>query len=468
MAVGLVHALAWCLVVAPLTGPDENNHAAYVQHVAETGDSPQATRGHRTYSSQMDELLTRAQLQSMINNYGARPSLDGWSEISRRLDTAPRSARDNGDGPNPVAFNPPLYYHLAALVYRLSPDTSLTSRLFLIRATTALLMPVMVLLAWLIAAEIFAAAWARTLTATLVALQPKLGFMAGTVNPDMLMITLFTATLLLGLRVAKGSLTTRNLVLMGLFTGCAVLTHGRGFAAVPVALLATAIGLERARPPLREALRKLAALAGPVVACAIVAVLYTRGHDAGGGAFGGEVGRAAASFNVKQLLSFIWQFYLPGLDFMSARPGAGIGYRQVFIVGFFGEQGGLDINFARSTYGYIQLFCGVGLVMFFVCAIRRFERLLARWREVLVLAGALVSLMFLLHYSEYRDVLQGSDGLLTGRYILPLVTLYGLAVTFVASSLPRKLRPILVGLAASSALVIALGALGNAVERLNA
>lgn len=470
MLVGLVNALAWAAIVAPLTGPDEDNHASYIIHLAETGGPPSVGKGSSTHSTQTEYLLAGAQLRTMINNAGARPDLSHWDTLARQMDAAPQSQRDNGDGPNPIAKNSPLYYYLGAAVYELSPDRSLPGRLFAIRAMTTLLMPAMVLLAWLIAAEMFAAGWARMLTAAMVALQPKLAFMAGTINPDMLMITLFTATVLFGLRLAKGELTAKNGVLVGLCAGACVLTHGRGFAAVPIALLALAIGLEKVRPPIPIAVRKVSLSLAALLLPVIIALVYTRVTSDGStssSAFGGEVSQATSSLNMRQFLSYVWQFYLPRLDFMVPPPGAHAGYRQIFIVGFFGEQGGLDINFARPTFGLIQMIAGFGLLAFFVIAVRKFELLVARWRQVVLLLGSILSLMVLLHVSEYRDLLGGADALLAGRYILPIVVLYGLAITFVAWALRPRLRAILIGASITAGLMLSIGALTNAVERLS-
>jgi 4-amino-4-deoxy-L-arabinose transferase-like glycosyltransferase len=468
MLAGLIHAVAWAVVIAPLTGPDEDAHAAYVQHVAETGDSPQTASGHNGHSTQMELLLNDAQLRSMINNAGARPKLDDWNSLVAKLDATPHAQRADGDGPNAVAANPPLYYYTAAVAYRLSPGGSLPSRLLAVRVATALLMPVMVLLAWLIAAEFFSASWPRILTALLVAFQPKMAFMAGTINPDALMITFFTATLLASIRIARRGLSTRGVLILGLCAGGAVLSHGRGFAAVPVAVLAFLLGLQRTRPATRAWVQQAAILLAAIGIPALVAIVYTRSHNSLG-AFGGELSEAGTNpLSVSGFSSYVWQFYLPPLDFMRPRPGVGVGYRQIFIDGFFGQQGGLDVNFGRSIYGVLQLGAGVGLVMLFVVVVRRFEELVARWREVLVLVGAAIFLMFLLHLSDYRDVSAGADALITGRYILPIVTLYGLAITFVCDSLPKRAQAILIGFVSVAAIVIALGALGNAVERLSA
>jgi hypothetical protein len=60
LAVAAGLSLAWALTTAPLQGPDEADHVAYVAHLAETGKVPLADGGKRTYSPQEDEALSGA------------------------------------------------------------------------------------------------------------------------------------------------------------------------------------------------------------------------------------------------------------------------------------------------------------------------------------------------------------------------------------------------------------------------
>jgi hypothetical protein len=52
-----------------------------------------------------------------------------------------------------------------------------------------------------------------------------------------------------------------------------------------------------------------------------------------------------------------------------------------------------------------------------------------------------VGLLGLLHVSAYRDLQQGGDPLITGRYLLPALGVFGLAIAWVVGSLPRRLAP---------------------------
>ncbi len=470
LVVALLHGLAWASLIAPLNGPDESDHAAYVVQMARTGDGPHADKGEGNRSTELDRVMTELNVGPMLGHADARPDVARIDSLLRELDGLPDAQRENGTGPNPVGKNPPLYYVYGAGAYHLVPGGSILDRLYAVRIATALLLPLTVWLAWLVAAELFAAVWLRTLFASVVALHPKLGFIAGVINADMLLITLSTATVLFGLRAVRRGPQPLTLIGLGLAAGGAALTHGRGLAMLPVALLAVALALLRARPALRGTVLRGGAWALAIAVPLVIAFLYTRAHSGGTGAFGGEVSQATGGgFSLREFLVNVWQFYLPRLDFMSERLGPPYGYRQVYIDTFFGSYGALEINFRPQTYGYLQLAAGTGLVVLFAAAVRRVDILARRWREALVVGAAFVFLIGLLHMSAYRDLNAGSqDPLITGRYLLPVVTAYAASIAFVARVLPRRIGETFAGVVVGGHALLTLGALGLALERLHA
>ena len=63
--------------------------------------------------------------------------------------------------------------------------------------------------------------------------------------------------------------------------------------------------------------------------------------------------------------------------------------------------------------------------------------------------------------SSYRDLLVNpSDPLFTGRYLLPLVSVLAMGVTVVVMALPRRLAPIATGVVIAFGVVLQLSALG--------
>ena len=68
---------------------------------------------------------------------------------------------------------------------------------------------------------------------------------------------------------------------------------------------------------------------------------------------------------------------------------------------------------------------------------------------------------------SYRALLGngGSDPLITGRYLLPLVSLWALAITFTIGSLPRRAAVVLGAVILLIAVVLSLDAIGITAAR---
>jgi 4-amino-4-deoxy-L-arabinose transferase-like glycosyltransferase len=468
MVVGLAHALGWAVLTPTLNGPDEIAHAAYIQQLAETGHGPNRDHGAGSQSTQMSRLMFEGSFAPILGHPDGRPSDATVPALVTGLDELPPDQRSNGTGPNAVGNNPPLYYAYGAVVYRLVPGGSILDRLFAMRVATAILLPITVALVWLLLAELFTALWLRTAGAAVVALQPKLGYMAGVINPDMLLVLLSTATVLLAVQTVRRPLSLWRLAGLALSAGSTALTHGRGFAVLPVAAVAVGVALLRTGPAWRACLRGGATFVAALLLPLAIAFFYTRSH-AGGGAFGGEVTQAAEQhFNLKQFLVNVWQFYLPKLGFMSDRIGPAYGYRQMYIETFYSGFNTFETFFSDSLLGYIQLAAGTGMLMLFGCTIAYWRAVQLRWREVLIVALSFVSLMALLHISSYRDLQVSSDPLITGRYLLPAIGAYAAAIAFVAWSLPRRVGPVLAGAVVGAHAMLCLGGLGLAIGRLYA
>jgi 4-amino-4-deoxy-L-arabinose transferase-like glycosyltransferase len=429
-------------MTTPLEGPDEPAHVAYAQHLAETGHGPSNAVRQGIVSTEIAVAEAELDLIPMIGHTNGRPPWSAFARVSRKLDGLPAAARKNGSGPNALAQNPPLYYVYEAIAYRLSPNQSLFGRLFAMRVANVLLYVLAVGLMWALAGEIFARQWLQFLATAVVVLQPKLASLAGSINSDTLLVTVSTGFVLAGLRLLRRGPTLGGVAAVATLAGLGALTHGRGLALIPPAAIVIVVAWLRARPPRRETLRQAALAIGALVACLVVAFLWTRSGSAGGGAFGGEVGRAAEqSFNVRQFASYVWQFYLPPFSFLTPAIGPPYGYRQMFIDTFFGGYANFEVNFRTAVYDWLQILAFVGLVGLYTAIFARWRAVWARWPMVLFVVSVLVSLLALLHISSYRDLQVGGDPLITGRYLLPAIALFGVTIAWVIGSLPRRVAP---------------------------
>jgi 4-amino-4-deoxy-L-arabinose transferase-like glycosyltransferase len=434
----LVQGLAWSVMTTPFNGPDEPAHIAYVQLLAETGHAPKSNGGTGSVSTE----LGRAEYQlNIAPNFGHTNGRPTWSALDRVAEEHISAAqRRDGTGPNAIAQNPPLYYAYEALAYRLSPDQSLLGRVFALRAATVVLYVLTVGLMWLVAGEIFTRPWLRFLATAIVALHPKLASLAGNVNPDNLLVTISTGFVLAGLRLLRRGPSTGRVGAVALLAGLGALTHGRGLFLIVPAVIVVGTSWLRARPSRMAVLRQAVLGSGLLLACIVVAYVWTR-STSGGVAFGGQVDQAATEpWRLGQFVDYVWQFYLPRLPFMGPMIGPPYGYRQVFIETFFGGFANYEVNFRPAAYDRLQDLAFLGLLALVGLMVVRYRAVRARWPEVVFPISVMAGLLAVLHITAYRHLQQVGDPLITGRYLLPCIALFGLAIAWVVGSL-RRIAP---------------------------
>ena len=465
----LLQSLAWDVALPPFQGPDESAHFAIVQHLAETGSLPSPSGGGAPDSTEARAALTALNLQSLIGNLTARP---GWSSADLKLwheteHALPPGASANGSGPNAIAKNPPLYYAVMAIPYRLLLWLPLVKRLFVLRLFSALCYLATIIFTWLIAGEVFGRVrWKQALAAGAVALVPQLSFMSAVVNADNLLIALTTAFLFAALRLVNRGPSMRRVLIASVLAASACLTHGRGLVTLPVLAVALVAAWIRYRPALRESLYTAGAACGTLLSALLAYVLF--GRSTSGSLYGGQVHELnSGHFNVKQFLSSIYQFYLPRLPSLRPRIGPEYGYRQVFIDTFYGTFGSLEVTFKQRVYDVMQVLSALGLLAFYTACVARWRRLRQGWPTVLVLLALLVTTLSFLHYVSYRALLGngGTDPLITGRYLLPMVSLFGLAIAFTVGSLPRRAGPLVGAVILSIGVLLSLGGIGITMAR---
>jgi len=194
-------AVAWMRLVPVGEGPDEGSHLLFVQTLA--GDGPPIT--------------WRWGLPVMATGEGQ-----------------PREWED----PNFEVHQPPLYYWLAALLYRLAGLGGVRALALLCGALT-------VWLTWRLACEVVAPDLALAATAV-AALLPMHQYLSGRVNNDCLANALWAFVLWRLVRVVRGAASAREGLWCGLGLGAALLTKQTALVLVPLVPLAAVLARGRA------------------------------------------------------------------------------------------------------------------------------------------------------------------------------------------------------------------------------
>jgi 4-amino-4-deoxy-L-arabinose transferase-like glycosyltransferase len=471
LAMATIQVTAWILVLPPFQGPDEEGHFAYVQHLAETGAPPDRYGGSgRSYSTEQAEAIGWANLLVLRGILGARP---GWTEAEEarwhELEAShPDAASSDGDGPNATGQNPPLYYALETIPYHLSPGGSFFNRYYMARFGSAIFYVAAVAFMWLIASELFRPLWARTLATAIFGLHPKLAMLGALINPDTLLVLIWTAFIYVGLRIVRHGPTLRRLIGAGAAVVASVLTHGRGLAIVPALAVLLGIAYFRWRPPVRQTLLVGAIGLGIATVGLAVAGVFTSGLSGEGAAYGGLLGwQDDRSFNIRQFLSYVWQFYLPKLEFMQASIGVpGYGFREVYIQSFYSDLASLEIQYPRFAIDLLHVATMLLLVGLYTVVVARLNVVKRSWPTIAFLLVTGLSMVTLLHLSSYTAMLADpGDPLLTGRYLFPLLPLLAIGVTVVVTALPRRIGAFAAGALVAMGIVLQLSGLGLAFVR---
>jgi 4-amino-4-deoxy-L-arabinose transferase-like glycosyltransferase len=447
---------AWTLITPSFDSPDEMEHYAYAQHLAETGKPPSRDPGPPARSTEEVAALDGVRLVSHIETADGRPpwlaaDVARWHAEERRL--APLR-RDNGGGPTTAATHSPLYYSLLLPGYAAGSSGTVFARLWAMRLLSALLGALTAGVVLLAVRELLPDRPALAAAAgLLVAFQPMVGFISGAVNNDAgvnlvaaLLVYLVVRALRRGLGTGLGAAIGATLVVLPLMK----LT---GFALYPAA----AIGLAgvawraRARGALRPAPWAAAAGAFVVAAAAWAALAPGLGRSLlptpGGAVTPGSTapGGVSAAAHPLDFLSYLWQVFLPRLPFMGDLHVQRWPAFDIYVQRGWGAFGWYAKLFPDWVYGVIavaMLAAGALALRLLWRARRGAARALAP--ELLFLASVALFVVLAVEIAYFTNVKFRSVVAEQGRYAFPAITaLAGIAVAGAAGAGRRWAVPVL-------------------------
>jgi hypothetical protein len=445
MAVAIV-GVSWAVLLPPWQAPDENYHFGYAQLLAERFELPGAPNEPGLSTEQF-----LAQDWSNSDQTAAVPETKPeWSEQAHERWRVAQgrlgdSARGDGTGPNPASTNAPLYYLYETPAYLAAKGGDIFDRLYLMRLWSVVLLLVTTCGAWLLAGELFGRERPLQLAAAgLAGLQPMVTFISSSVTPDALVLALWSLCFWLGVRILKRGLRWPEAVALLLVVGLGVITKATSYALLPAALLVLTVGAVRLGREQRRLALTLVALglaAFVVPAGAWIATAHSLDRPAVNKVetAPGHPSPTLTNVNVRQLGSYLWQFYLPKLSFQKRLEGMpDKPVYNVWLKGSWARFGWLEIGFPSPVYlllGAFTLAVFAGAAVALARAWRRID-----WAVAAFFGLAAGALLAGVHWTEYRTLVGGIGPFNQGRYLLPLIAVMGAATAAAVSALPARRR----------------------------
>jgi 4-amino-4-deoxy-L-arabinose transferase-like glycosyltransferase len=437
--VACVNAVCWSVITPPLQVPDEPDHVAYVQELAETGRLPTAS-AQAEFST--EEIYALNDLHQGLVQF--KPQVPATASVAdqRKLQgdlalSLPRRERVNA---GTAAGEPPLYYALETIPYRVGSAGTLLVRIQLMRLLSSLMAGLTALFTFLFVRETLPGArWAWIVGALCVALMPLLGFVSGGVNPESMLVAVSAALFYFLARAFRRGLTPRLAVVIGFVAAIGFLTKLNFIGLAPGMFLGLLLLTVRASQTSRRSALTSLALALSI-ACMPV-FLYILINVLSGAPGLGQVSQAlqVERGSVLHEIEYIWQFYLPKLPGMKSYFPGIFTTRQLWFNGLIGLYGWLDTVFPGWVYDLALVPAALIAMLCVRALVGNRVHLRRHLTELVVYAMMTIGLMILVGADSYiSDTSAGGGPYWEPRYFLPLVPLLAVVLALAARGAGRR------------------------------
>jgi 4-amino-4-deoxy-L-arabinose transferase-like glycosyltransferase len=470
LAVSSLVAVIWACLTPAFQAPDEQRHFAYVESIGTRFALP-GKEGRAPISTELDRGMAAVNSNQVAAQAQVKPEWDpsverDWEGIDAKLPD------DDGGGPAPAAAYPPVSYAWQAIGYVAGSAGSLFDKLLGARLMSALWLPVTVLGTWLLAGEVLGRRrLLQTAAAAVPALLPMVAFVTASVSPDGMLYAVWTLALWLGVRCVRRAVPVVDGALFFALVGLAFTVKTTSLALLPAAAFVGVVGLLARRPwrPRRVLSLGTAAivpLALTLGAWLVIAAVLGRPAGAQVANSSAAAAGGGGGTNWRELLSYVWQYYLPRVPgqqhFVIGAIEGGFPLLHVWIAHTWAAFGWLEVQFPLWVYQALSAVTG-SVIVGSLAALWRGRRAVDL-RVAGFLALAFLALLAGLHWTDYHQIKAG-QGFMQGRYLFPMIGLFGLSLAAAISLLPARLRAAGTGVAVAFLLSFHILCLGLVLER---
>ncbi|MGH2855089.1 MAG: DUF2142 domain-containing protein, partial [Solirubrobacteraceae bacterium] len=438
--VAWLSAASWSIVMPPFQVPDEPAHFAYAQDLAETGRLPAS----KSVIYSPEQLATEEDLDHNEVRFSAlRGTISSPAQQQRLEQDLARPLPRHGEGAGVAATQPPLYYALQAIPYRLASSGNLLESLALMKLLSALMAGCAALFAYLFLREALPGVpWAWTVGGLGVGLFPLLGFMSGAVNPDSMLCAVSAALFYCLARAFRRGLSTRMAVAIGVVTAVGFLTKLNFLGLVPGLTLALAILTRRAvRSEGRTAYRSLAlAVAIGALPVCVYALINILSNHPGLGEASSGIDLTSKHKSLLGEIGYIWQLYLPRLPGM-ANDFPGLLTSRLWFDRSVGLYGWLDTTFPTWVYTAALLPAGLIVALCARALLASRAELRRRIWESLAYVTMGLGVVVLVGADSFLQFPERAGGYTEPRYFLPMAVLFGTVFALAARGAGRRWGP---------------------------
>jgi len=246
-----LNGAAWSVITPPFQAPDEVDHFAYVQSLAERGErpSPYPTAAGTNWSAAENAALLGTDMLTDHQLGDSRaPELRADAIAYRQLVASERPRDDNGGGLQSASGYGPLYYLALTPGYLVASGGSIFSELEGARLISVLIGALACVFAYLTVREIAPRqVWLAVLAGLLVVLQPMYSFLSGSVNNDIGVDAGAAAVAYLLIRAVRRGPEGATMLALGVLLGALPFVKNSAYELYPVAVVAVAGSVWRHR-----------------------------------------------------------------------------------------------------------------------------------------------------------------------------------------------------------------------------